>query len=500
MASNADTGGDAAIGLVGLGTMGAALALNIAEEGYPIAVTNRTVSKIGAFVDDAGPLADKIVPRDELADFVAAIARPRVIIVMIKAGKPVDDQIDALMPLLDTGDTIVDAGNANYRDTERRAKLLEGTGVHFVGLGVSGGEEGARHGPSMMMGGSEASWEAMREVLEAVAAKHEGDPCVDRLGPGGAGHFVKTIHNGIEYADMQMIAETYGLMRDGLGMEPDAMASVFERWNEGRLRSYLIEITAKVLAVRTDGGAIVDRIVDAAGQKGTGRWAAIEAIEMGVPATAITQAVAARAVSSLRAEREAAAEAIDVAGEPMEGERDALIADLEAALLAGKAAAYAQGFAVMREASETNGWGLPLARIAEVWREGCIIRSDFLSTIATALKNERKAPANLLVVPAFTAMIVEALPALRRVVSRAAASGVPVPALGSALSYIEDYRRARGTANLIQAQRDFFGAHGYELIGEEGERHGPWAMRPGEGAGHEAMELATDGRPSPKTS
>ena len=498
--------GGARIGLIGLGTMGAALALNIADNGFTIAVTNRSVEKIEPFVDCAGDLASRIVPAETLKAFVAAIERPRTVIVMIKAGQAVDDQIDALMPLLDKGDSIVDAGNANYRDTQRRFELLDGTGIEFVGLGVSGGEEGARHGPSMMMGGSEASWEAMREVLEAISAKHpegsaDGEPCVDRLGPGGAGHFVKTMHNGIEYADMQMIAEAYGIMRDGLGMGAGGMAPVFERWNGGRLRSYLIEITAKVLGVADADGPFVDRIVDSAGQKGTGRWASIEAIELGIPATAITEAVAARALSSQGNERAAADEAYALDRAAVADERDAVLTDLEGALIAGKVAAYAQGMAVMAEASDENGWDIPLGRVAEVWRAGCIIRSDFLSDIAAAWPAKGDAPANLLVVPAFRDMVVETLPALRRTVARAALSGLPVPALGASLAYIEGYARARGTANLIQAQRDFFGAHGFELISEQGERHGPWAEGGGQAPGargaddapHEAAELARQG-------
>ena len=485
------------IGLIGLGTMGAALALNIADNGKTIAVTNRTTEKIGAFVDDAGPLAERIVPKETLAEFVAAIAKPRSIIVMIKAGKAVDDQIDALMPLLDTGDAIIDAGNANYRDTERRAKLLEGTGVDFVGLGVSGGEEGARHGPSMMMGGSEKSWESMRAVLEAIAARNEGDPCVDRMGPGGAGHFVKTIHNGIEYADMQMITAIYGMMRDGLGMSAPDMAPIFARWNEGRLKSYLIEITARILEVEHEGEPIVDRIEDRAGQKGTGRWASIEALELGVPATAIDEAVAARSLSAIKSERRAAQELYGDEGHAIEPEdRDAFIDDLERALLGGKIAAYAQGFAVIRAASETNGWSVPLARVAEVWREGCIIRSVFLSEIADALRGADLD--NLLMAPAFKDMVIECLPSMRRVASEAALHGHPIPALGAALSYLEAYRRERGTANLIQAQRDFFGAHGFSWIGEDGdEQHGPWAMPHGEAA-HEAIEIADDGEPEAK--
>ena len=487
------------IGLIGLGTMGAALALNIADSGKTVAVTNRTTSRIGAFVKDAGPLAERVVAKGDLADFVRAIGRPRSIIVMIKAGTAVDDQIDALMPLLDTGDAIIDAGNANYRDTERRAKLLDGTGIDFVGLGVSGGEEGARYGPSMMMGGSKKSWESMRGVLEAIAARHEGDPCVDRMGPGGAGHFVKTIHNGIEYADMQMIAAVYGMMRDGLGMSARDMAPVFARWNEGRLKSYLIEITAKILGVEHEGGAIVDRIEDRAGQKGTGRWASIEALELGVPATAIDEAVAARSLSAIKSERIAAQALYGDEGHNIESaDRDGFIDDLELALLGGKIAAYAQGFAVIRAASEANDWNVPLARVAEVWREGCIIRSVFLGQIAQALHGNGDLD-NLLMAPAFKEMVVECLPPMRRVASEAALHGHPIPALGAALSYLEAYRRERGTANLIQAQRDFFGAHGFSWIGEEGDgRHGPWAM-PHANAPHEAIALAhEEGEPEPK--
>ena len=511
MAGNEGTDGDGArIGLIGLGTMGAALALNIADNGFQVAVTNRTTSKIGAFMERAGDLASRIVPAEGLEEFVRAIARPRTIILMVKAGEAVDEQIDALMPLLEPGDSIVDAGNANYRDTQRRFELLDGTSIDFVGLGVSGGEEGARYGPSMMMGGSEKSWDAMREVLEAISAKYpegseDGDPCVDRLGPGGAGHFVKTIHNGIEYADMQMIAEVYGLMRDGLGIEAGEMAPVFERWNEGSLRSYLIEITGKVLRVETDGMPIVDRIVDSAGQKGTGRWASIEALELGVPATAIDEAVAARAISSFRDQRGAAEDAYGPRDGRIDEAADAVIADLESALLAGKVAAYAQGMAVMAAKSSEREWGIPLGRVAEIWRAGCIIRSDFLSTIAEAWPSEGEAPTNLLVVPHFRKMVAEALPALRRTVARAAHGGHPVPALGAALAYVEDYTRARGTANLIQAQRDFFGAHGFELIGEDGERHGPWAIGAEDGkrgptdAPHEATDLAREGMADAKT-
>ena len=501
-------GGEAAIGLIGLGTMGAALALNIADNGHRIAVTNRSVEKIAPFVDCAGDLAANIVPAETLKDFVAAIARPRTVIVMIQAGKAVDDQIDALMPLLDTGDAIVDAGNANFHDTERRAKLLDGTGIDFVGLGVSGGEEGARYGPSMMMGGGEKSWRDMRPVLESIAAKFDGDPCVDRFGPGGAGHFVKTMHNGIEYADMQMIAEAYGVMRDGLGMDAGEIGRVFERWNEGPLRSYLVEITGKVLSVETGGTPIVDRIVDTAGQKGTGRWASIEALMLGINASTIDEAVAARSLSAMRDERIAAQDVYGTNDGAIGDDRDEVIADLEGALLAGKVAAYAQGLAVIAAASAEHGWNVPIGRVAEVWRAGCIIRSDFLSVIADAWPAKGEAPVNLLVVPAFVEMVKKALPKLRRTASRAALAGHPLPALGAALAYVEGYGRARGTTNLTQAQRDFFGAHGFLIEGMEGAQHGPWAMDGGTVSGdrtatdapHEAIDLAKGGEDDPKES
>lgn len=466
----------AEIGLIGLGTMGSNLALNIAEKGHSIAVFNRTVSRVDEFRAGAGQLAERIVPCRDLDELAQAIRPPRPVIIMVAAGTPVDEQIAALRRKLQPDDIVIDAGNANFRDTVRRFKELEGSGLTFIGMGVSGGEEGARHGPSIMVGGTEESWKRVEPVLAAIAARFRGEPCAAWLGPDGAGHFVKTIHNGIEYADMQMIAEIYGILRDGLGMEAKEIAPVFAHWNEGRLNSYLIEITAKVLAADDPktGRPMVDMILDRAGQKGTGKWSAIEAQQLGVPATTIEAAVAARVLSSFKGERlEAQKMYHDLPAERIGGGREALLADLELALLAGKIAAYAQGFAIMAGASREFGWNLPMPTIAKIWRAGCIIRSAMLDTMAEALASGG-AEENLLMAPAFVALMKESHSSLRRIVARAALAGLPVPALASALGYFDAYRQGRGTSNLIQAQRDFFGAHGFERIDDKGAFHGQW--------------------------
>ena len=466
----------AEIGLIGLGTMGSNLALNIAEKGHSIAVFNRTVSRVDEFRAGAGQLAERIVPCRDLDELAQAIRPPRPVIIMVAAGTPVDEQIAALRRKLQPNDIVIDAGNANFHDTVRRFKELEGSGLTFIGMGVSGGEEGARHGPSIMVGGTEESWKRVEPVLAAIAARFRGEPCAAWLGPDGAGHFVKTIHNGIEYADMQMIAEIYGILRDGLGMEAKKIAPVFAHWNEGRLNSYLIEITAKVLAADDPktGRPMVDMILDRAGQKGTGKWSAIEAQQLGVPATTIEAAVAARVLSSFKGERlEAEKIYHDLPAERIGGGREALLADLELALLAGKIAAYAQGFAIMAGASREFGWNLPMPTIAKIWRAGCIIRSAMLDTMAEALASGG-AEENLLMAPAFVALMKESHSSLRRIVARAALAGLPVPALASALGYFDAYRQGRGTSNLIQAQRDFFGAHGFERIDDKGAFHGQW--------------------------
>jgi 6-phosphogluconate dehydrogenase len=471
---------EAVIGLVGLGTMGANLSLNIAEKGFPIAVWNRTVDVTHRFAAEAGPLAARIVPTDTREAFVAAIRRPRTIILMVPAGPAVDEQIAALRPLLDPGDLIVDAGNADFHDTNRRTAELDGTGLRFLGIGVSGGEEGARHGPAIMGGGAREDWDRVAPVLEAIAATHDGEPCAAWMGEAGAGHFVKAVHNGIEYADMQMIAEVYGVMRDGLGMTAPAISAVFARWNEGPLKSYLIEISAAVTAAVDPGtGApMPDVILDRAGQKGTGRWTVIEAQHLAAPVPAIEAAVMARNVSSRLAERTAGEALFGPAPRRVSG-GSVSIDDLEAALVAGKILCYAQGFAMIAEARAAFGWALPAPLIARTWRAGCIIRSTMLNDMAAALEED---PArNLMLAPAFADRLRASDAALRKVAAAGALDGLPMPAIASGLSWFDMMRTARSTANLLQAQRDFFGAHGFERTDRPGTGfHGPW----GHGGGH----------------
>ncbi|MDO5643369.1 MAG: NADP-dependent phosphogluconate dehydrogenase [Paracoccus sp. (in: a-proteobacteria)] len=462
----------AEFGLIGLGTMGAALALNIAEKGYPIAVYNRTQATTRAFMADAGDLASRLIPADDLAGFVASIAPPRAIILMVPAGDVVDQQIAALAPLLEKGDLIIDAGNANYTDTERRAGLAADADYDFMGIGVSGGEEGARHGPSIMAGGEGAQWDRVGPMLEAISAKYEGAPCAARMGPGGAGHFVKMVHNGIEYADMQMIAECYALMRDGLGMGADQVAETFEGWNRGVLASYLIEISGKV-ARATDpisGGPVLDAILDAAGQKGTGRWTAIEAQKLAVAIPVIEAAVVARNLSAQLAARKRGAEVFGLLPRRLDNGTD--IATLEGALIAGKILCYAQGFDMLAKASAAFDWALPMPEIARIWRNGCIIRSEMLNDMASALS--ATPDDNLIFSAPFTELLKTHEPALRRVVLAATGAGIAVPALAAGLSWFDTLRSPRGPANMIQAQRDFFGAHGYARLDGENAPHGPW--------------------------
>jgi 6-phosphogluconate dehydrogenase len=462
----------AEIGLIGLGTMGAALALNIAEKGIGIAVFNRTASVTKSFHASAGPLAERIFPTESLKDLVAAIAKPRAIILMVPAGPVVDEQIAALRPLLDADDLIIDAGNANFNDTNRRARAPD---APFLGIGVSGGEEGARHGPAIMGGGARDHWNRVAPVLEAISAKFEGEPCAAWMGPEGAGHFVKTVHNGIEYADMQMIAEAYGLMRDGLGLADSQIGAAFEMWNRGVLESYLIEISG-IVAKSVDkatGKPLLDVIVDAAGQKGTGRWTVIEAQHLASPVPAIEAAVTARNLSAQRAER-AEAEAIFGRGAGRISGGGLTLDLIEKALIAGKIMCYAQGFAMLSSASREFDWNLKLPTVAKVWRAGCIIRSRMLNDMASALSQDSQR--NLLLAPFFATLVRDTEGALRHVVADAVRAGIPVPALSSGLAYFDTLRKARGTANMIQGQRDYFGLHGFERMdtGEKGQ-HGPWA-------------------------
>ena len=461
------------IGLIGLAVMGSNLALNIAEKGYTIAVHNRTASKIDEFMVTAKEqgLDGRCVPEADIKAFIQAVKRPRSIIIMVKAGKPVDDMIEQLLPLLEPGDAILECGNSLYTDTNRRFAYLQPKGIGYLGIGVSGGEEGARHGPSIMVGGAEAQWKNAQPILEAISAKFNGEPCCAYLGEGGAGHFVKMIHNGIEYGDMQMIAEVYGVMRDGLGMDPKAASDVFKGWNNGPLNSYLIEITGYVLEATEPktGKPLVELILDKAGQKGTGTWTAIAAQELAVPATAIEGAVAARSISSRKEERIAAE---GVYGKRSAGKANVSLEELEKALLAGKIVSYAQGFAVLAKASEVHGWNLPLATIAKIWRAGCIIRSRFLDQMSAAYAKGEAT--NLLMVPDFVTIMKDAHKSLRKIVAEAAIGEFPMICLSASLAYFDSYRQALGTANLTQGQRDFFGAHGFILIDREGEQHGKW--------------------------
>ncbi len=460
-----------ALGLYGLGTMGSALALNILDNGFALHVANRTASVAEAFVTEAGPLADRLTTHPGLVEMARAMSAPRAIILMVPAGAPVDDAIADLVPVLAKGDAIIDAGNTDFHDTRRRTAEVEAKGLTYIGMGVSGGEEGARHGPSIMVGGTDAAYQGIRPVIEAIAAKFEGDHCADHLGPDGAGHFVKTVHNGIEYADMEMIAEVYGLMRHGQGRAPAQIGAVFQGWDKGALKSYLVEITGTVLQA-TDaatGKPAVDVILDRAGQKGTGRWTVIEALKLGQSASAIEAAVGARGWS---AEKDAR-----VAGETILGTIRSAVAisdrEYQDALLAARIIAYAQGFRILAAASDEYQWSLDYARIAEIWRAGCIIRSALLDDISAAFRGDLPY-GQLIFAPAFADRLRASIPALRRVVAAAVSAAHPVPALSASLAFIDTMAQGRGTTDLIQAQRDFFGRHGFERIGGAKDSHGPW--------------------------
>jgi 6-phosphogluconate dehydrogenase len=465
------------IGVTGLAVMGANLARNIARRGIPVAVHNRTPTRTRQFVSEFGD-EGSFSAAETFEEFVDALERPRRIIVMVKAGAPVDGVIEELAPLLDKGDIVIDAGNSHFGDSRRRARVCEERGLRFIGTGVSGGEEGALLGPSIMPGGDREAYDTVAEVFTRIAAQVDGTPCCEYIGPDGAGHYVKMVHNGIEYADIQLIAEAYDLLRHGGGLEVPVIAEIFDEWNAGDLESFLIEITATVLAKQDaeTGGPLVDVIADEAEQKGTGRWTSQDALELGVPLTAITEAVFARSLSALRDQRAVASAAL-AGPRPESGGRaqDDLVDDVQKALYASKVVAYAQGFEQMRAASEVYGWDLDMASLATIWRGGCIIRARFLDRIRDAYL-ENPGTVNLLMVPYFRDAVAQGQDAWRRVVARAVDLGVPVPAFSSSLAYYDGYRRERGPASLIQGLRDLFGAHTYKRADREGTYHTRWAQ------------------------
>jgi 6-phosphogluconate dehydrogenase len=456
------------VGLIGLAVMGQNLVLNMADHGFSVAVYNRTFTVTEQFL--AGPAAsfDNIYGFSALEEFVQNLARPRKIMLMVKAGAVVDRVIEQLIPLLEKGDIIIDGGNSHYGDTNRRASSLKEKGLLFVGSGVSGGEEGARRGPSLMPGGNKEAWEGIKPIFQTISAQADGEPCCDWVGDDGAGHFVKMVHNGIEYGDMQLICEAYQLMGEGLGLSADKMANIFGEWNKGDLDSYLIEITAEILSHKEEGAPLVDKILDTAGQKGTGKWTGITALDKGVPLTLIAEAVYSRCVSALKDERVRASQVykgphreIETAGEFNESFIEDFIAQVGKALLASKIISYAQGFMLIREAAREYGWDLNYGGIALMWRGGCIIRSTFLGKIRDAY-DKNPALDNLLLDDYFSSLITDCQDSWRKVVMKAVEWGIPVPAMSSALSFFDSYRSARLPSNLLQAQRDYFGAHTYE--------------------------------------
>jgi 6-phosphogluconate dehydrogenase len=448
------------IGVAGLGVMGANLALNLAENGYRVVAYNRTGSVTDEFVSgEAGEMG--IEPAHSIEELAELLERPRTILVMVKAGDAVDQVIAELSDYLDTGDIIIDGGNSLYTDTAKRQERLEARGLHFLGIGVSGGEEGARNGPSIMPGGSYEAWKHVEPMLKQIAARApDGKPCCEWMGSGGAGHFVKMVHNGIEYGDMQVIAEAYDLMRRGMGMSPADMSGVFAGWNEERLRSYLIEITSTVLGTVLDGRPIVDLILDAAGQKGTGKWTVVSSMDLGQPTTLVAEAVYARVVSSDPEARARASRLYDTAVGSL---GELTTADIADALFASKIVSYAQGFRLLSAASDEFDWGLDLGTIASIWRAGCIIRADFLEDITAAYSRDPDLP-DMIEDMFFAAALKEAETSWRSVVAGAVEAGIPVPAYASAISYFDGMRSERLPANLIQAQRDFFGAHTFERV------------------------------------
>ena len=452
------------IGLVGLAVMGENLVMNMESKGFTVSVYNRTVSKVDNFINGRAK-GKNIVGAHSLEELVSQLEKPRKVMMMVKAGAAVDSFIDQLIPLLEEGDVIIDGGNSHFPDTIRRTEYVESKGLLYIGTGVSGGEEGALKGPSLMPGGSAAAWPLVKPIFQAICAKVEdGAPCCEWVGQGGAGHFVKMVHNGIEYGDMQLICEAYQLMKDLLGMTPDEMHEVFAEWNRGELDSYLIEITRDILAYKDEDGApIVDKILDTAGQKGTGKWTAVAALDEGVALTLIGEAVFSRCLSAVKEERLAASKVLSGPAKKFEGDKKEMLESIRKALFASKIVSYAQGYALMRTAASTYGWELNYGDIALMWRGGCIIRSVFLGDIKKAFEKQPDL-ANLMLDDYFKAQLDAAQDGWRQVCAAAMLHGVPVPAMSAALSYYDGYRCERLPANLLQAQRDYFGAHTYERV------------------------------------
>jgi len=452
------------IGLIGLAVMGENLVLNMENKGFTVAVFNRTVEKVDNFLAGRGA-GKKFIGAHSIAELCASLERPRKVMMLVKAGKPVDDFIEQIIPHLEEGDIIIDGGNSHFPDTIRRAKYVESKGLLYVGTGVSGGEEGALNGPSMMPGGSPAAWPAVKPIFQAIAAKVDnGVPCCDWVGEGGAGHFVKMVHNGIEYGDMQIICEAYQVMKDLLGMSADEMHEVLKEWNKGDLDSYLIEITRDILAYKdTDGKPLVDKILDTAGQKGTGKWTGVAALDLGIPLTLIGESVFSRCLSAQKELRVEASKYLEGPKTTFAGDNAAMINDLKDALFAAKIISYAQGYNLMMEAAKEYGWNLNYGGIALMWRGGCIIRSVFLGDIKKAFDKNPDLH-NLLLDPYFKEKVEKAQAGWRRVCATALTHGIPVPALTSALCYFDGFRSGRLPANLLQAQRDYFGAHTYERV------------------------------------
>ena len=463
-------------GVIGLAVMGENIALNIERNGFPIAVYNRSRSKTDAFMENRA--GDKnVVPTFSLEEFVGALERPRRILLMVQAGKPVDMVIESLKPLLDPDDMIIDGGNSLYEDTERRVKDLEGAGFNFIGMGVSGGEEGALNGPSLMPGGSKAAYDAIEPIVTKIAAQVDDGPCVTYIGQGGSGHFVKMVHNGIEYGDMQLIAEAYDLLKNTLGLGHKELHEIFAEWNKTEeLDSFLIEITADIFKKMDEetGKALVEVIVDKAGQKGTGRWTVMSALEIGASIPTITAAVNARIMSSEKEERLVAAKELTGPKATFDGDKKAFINKIRDALYCSKICSYAQGMDLLSKASTLNDYKLDLGETARIWKGGCIIRAAFLNKIKKAYDENAKLP-NLLLAPEFKQTILDRQDAWREVVATAAKVGIPVPAFSASLDYFDSYRRERLPQNLTQAQRDYFGAHTYQRLDKEGVFHTEWA-------------------------